>query len=132
MPIREGARPTGSASYIRDVLNGPREPDLHGERASSPCDAPVGVLRSGWLAMSAIGHGLAAKALISHRSHRSSGLTAVDWVHAGGRARALRNADITADRYRVAAVVCVQDPAMKQAWCLATSGTDAGAKQLTG
>ena len=29
-------------------------------------------------------------------------------------------------------VVCVQDPDMKQAWCLAASSTDATAKQLTG
>jgi hypothetical protein len=44
----------------------------------------------------------------------------------------LRGAEVTADRYRVGTVVCVQDPAMKQAWCLATSSTDATAKQLIG
>jgi len=58
--------------------------------------------------------------------------TAADWVQAGGRARVLRGAEVTADRYRVATVVCVQDPDMKQAWCLAASSTDATAKQLTG
>jgi hypothetical protein len=58
--------------------------------------------------------------------------TAADWVQAGGRARLLRGAEVTADRYRVGTVVCVQDPAMKQAWCLATSSTDATAKQLIG
>ena len=44
----------------------------------------------------------------------------------------LRRAAVTADRYRVGTVVCVQDPDMKQAWCLAASSTDATAKQLTG
>jgi hypothetical protein len=58
--------------------------------------------------------------------------TAADWVQAGGRARVLRGAEVTADRYRVGTVVCVQDPEMKQAWCLATSSSDASAKQLTG
>ncbi|MGB8176006.1 MAG: hypothetical protein WCF29_13530, partial [Pseudolabrys sp.] len=56
--------------------------------------------------------------------------TAADWVQAGGRARLLRGAEVTADRYRVGTVVCVQDPDMKQAWCLAASSTDATAKQL--
>ena len=39
---------------------------------------------------------------------------------------------VTADRYPVGTVVCVQDKAMKQAWCLAASSPDATAKQLTG
>jgi hypothetical protein len=58
--------------------------------------------------------------------------TAAAWVQAGGRARVLRDAEVTADRYRVGTVVCVQDPDMKQAWCLAASSSDATAKQLTG
>ena len=57
--------------------------------------------------------------------------TAADWVRAGGGARVLRNAAVTADRYKVGTVVCVQDPDMKQAWCLAASSKDAKAKQLT-
>jgi hypothetical protein len=57
---------------------------------------------------------------------------AAAWVQAGGRARVLRGAEVTADRYQVGTVVCVQDPDMKQAWCLAASSTDATAKQLTG
>ncbi len=44
----------------------------------------------------------------------------------------LRGAAVTADRYAVGTVVCVQDPDMKQAWCLAASGTNATAEQLTG
>jgi hypothetical protein len=58
--------------------------------------------------------------------------TAATWVQAGGRARVLRGAEVTAECYRVGTVVCVQDPDMKQAWCLAASSTDATAKQLTG
>ena len=58
--------------------------------------------------------------------------TAADWLQAGGRARVLRGAEVTADRYRVGTVVCVQDPEMKQAWCLAASDADATAKQLIG
>jgi Transposase DDE domain len=57
--------------------------------------------------------------------------TAAAWVRPGGGARVLRGAAVTADRYPVGTVVCVQDPAMKQAWCLAASHIDASAKQLT-
>ena len=58
--------------------------------------------------------------------------TAAAWVRAGGGARVLRGALVTADRYPVGTVVCVQDKAMKQAWCLAASSTDATARKLTG
>jgi len=58
--------------------------------------------------------------------------TAAAWVRAGGGARVLRGALVTADRYPVGTVVCVQDRGMKQAWCLAASSVDATAKQLTG
>ena len=51
--------------------------------------------------------------------------TGAAWVRPGGRARVLRGAEVTADRYRVGTVVCVQDPDMKQAWCLAASSTNA-------
>jgi hypothetical protein len=57
--------------------------------------------------------------------------TAVSWVGPGGRAHVLRGALVTAERYQVGTVVCVQDKAMKQAWCLATSSTDATARTLT-
>ena len=58
--------------------------------------------------------------------------TATAWVRSGGRARVLRGAAVTADRYPVGTVICVQDPDMKQAWCLAASSTDATAKHLIG
>jgi hypothetical protein len=56
--------------------------------------------------------------------------TAAAWVGPGGRARVLRGALVTAERYQVATVLCVQDRDMKQAWCLATSSADASAKAL--
>jgi hypothetical protein len=56
--------------------------------------------------------------------------TAAAWVGAGGRARVLRGALVTAEQYRVGTVLCVQEMAMKQAWCLATSRTEATARAL--
>ena len=56
--------------------------------------------------------------------------TAAAWVGPGGRARVLRGASVTAERYQVGTVLCVQDKAMKQAWCLVSS-TALSAKTLT-
>ena len=56
--------------------------------------------------------------------------TAMAWVGPGGRARVLRDALVTAERYQVGTVLCVQDNAMKQPWCLATSSTVATARAL--
>ena len=55
---------------------------------------------------------------------------AAEWVGAGGRARVLRGATVTAAGYPVATVVCVQAKDMRQPWCLATSVTDETAKAL--
>jgi hypothetical protein len=52
-------------------------------------------------------------------------------VQAGGRARVLHGAEVTADRYQVGTVIGLQDPDMKQAWRLAAGSTDTTAKQLT-
>jgi len=46
---------------------------------------------------------------------------AADWVGKSGRARKLRDAEITAARQRVGAVVCVKARDMKEAWHLAAS-----------
>ncbi len=46
---------------------------------------------------------------------------AADWVGQGGRARKLRDAEITAARQKVGAVVCVKARGMKEAWHLAAS-----------
>ena len=56
--------------------------------------------------------------------------TAASWVGPGGRARTLRRAKVTAERYEVGTVLCVRDTDMKQAWCLATNSTDETAKDL--
>ncbi len=55
---------------------------------------------------------------------------AAEWVGAGGRARTLREAAVTADGYPVAAVVCVQAKDMKEPWCLAASTADESARVL--
>src|SRR6201989_1383400 len=46
---------------------------------------------------------------------------AAEWVGAGGRARTLRGAAVTAEAYPVATVVCVRAKGMKEPWCLAAS-----------
>jgi hypothetical protein len=56
--------------------------------------------------------------------------TASGWVGRGGRARILRGAAVTAERYQVGTVLCVQDKNMKQAWCLAASDGAASAASL--
>jgi hypothetical protein len=56
--------------------------------------------------------------------------TAAAWVGTGGRARVLRGALVTAERYEVGTVLCVQEKDMKQAWCLATNSTAATARAL--
>lgn len=58
--------------------------------------------------------------------------TAAAWVGPGGRAKLLRGAEVTADRYQVSTVLCVRDKDMKQAWCLATSRAEATASELKG
>src|ERR1022692_261867 len=55
---------------------------------------------------------------------------AAAWVGKGGRARKLRDAEVTAGRHRVAAVVCVKAKDMKEAWCLAASNAEASAREI--
>jgi len=55
---------------------------------------------------------------------------AADWVGAGGRARMLRDVEITAARRKVPAVVCVHAKDMKEPWCIATSLRDATAREI--
>jgi hypothetical protein len=56
--------------------------------------------------------------------------SAAQWVGPSGRARTLRGAEVTAERYAVGTVVCVQAKDMKEPWCLATNMSDADAKSL--
>ena len=55
---------------------------------------------------------------------------AAAWVGAGGRARKLRDAAVTAGRHRVGAVVCVKAKAMKEAWCLVASDAAATTREI--
>jgi len=55
---------------------------------------------------------------------------AADWVGKGGRARKLREAEISAARQKVGAVVCVKGADMKEAWHLAASDGALSAPQV--
>jgi hypothetical protein len=55
---------------------------------------------------------------------------AADWVGVGGRARMLRDVEITAARRQVPAVVCVHAKDMKEPWCIATSHRDGSAREI--
>jgi len=58
--------------------------------------------------------------------------TALGWVGANGRPTLLRGATVTAEHYAVGAILCVRDPDMKGAWCLATSYKNATVGILKG
>ena len=55
---------------------------------------------------------------------------AADWVGKGGRAHKLRDAEISAARHKVGAVVCVKAVGMKEAWHLAASDGSLTAPQI--
>ena len=55
---------------------------------------------------------------------------AAAWVGKEGRARKLRDAEVTAGRHKVSAVVCVKARDMKEAWCLAASDAEATAREV--
>ena len=58
---------------------------------------------------------------------------AAKWVGAKGRTRTLRDATLTdSQAHPVATVVCVQDPDMKEPWCLVASDREAKARTLIG
>ena len=55
---------------------------------------------------------------------------AADWIGTGGRARKLRDAEITAGRHKVGAVVCVHAKNMKEPWCLAASDGETSVRKI--
>jgi hypothetical protein len=55
---------------------------------------------------------------------------AADWVGKGGRARKLRDAEMTGGEHKVGAVVCVHAKDMKEPWCLAASNAEATAQEI--
>ena len=50
--------------------------------------------------------------------------TAAQWVAKNGRAKTLRNARVTNEKYEVPTVVCIKAKDMKDAWCLVSSEPD--------
>jgi len=57
--------------------------------------------------------------------------TAKEWVGKGGRAKRLENATITKDLGKeIAAIVCVQQKDMKEAWCLVSSTAEYKTKEI--
>jgi len=57
--------------------------------------------------------------------------TAKQWVGKNGRMKVLRNAKVTASKpYPVSTVVCVQDKAMKDAWCIVASDPNKKGSEL--
>jgi Transposase DDE domain len=75
-------------------------------------------------------HRLRFRGNISVTSAEGETRTAAQWVGKGGRPCTLRNPFVTADRYPVGTVVCVQDKDMKETWCLATNTTHAKTQDL--
>ena len=64
---------------------------------------------------------------ITVRDRHGTEMPAADWVLPRGRARMLKDVEVTADRTRIPAFVCVHAKGMKDAWCIATSRADLGA-----
>ena len=52
------------------------------------------------------------------------------WVGAGGRARKINPAAVTAEGHKVGAVVCVKAKGMKEPWCLASSHADKTTREI--
>jgi hypothetical protein len=55
---------------------------------------------------------------------------AARWLNPSGPARVLRDAELTRERIKVGAVVCVRDKGMKEAWHLAASDRDASSTTI--
>lgn len=70
--------------------------------------------------------------IITVTSEQGEKKCAEDWVPKAGQMRRLRGARVTADGKQVGAVVCVKKKGMKEAWCLATSLTEATGAQVVG
>lgn len=62
----------------------------------------------------------------------SSGETrrADEWMGSGGRAKLLRDATVTKERYPVPTVLCAKDKGMKDPWCLVSSDAKATTAEL--
>lgn len=61
---------------------------------------------------------------IEVRDQNDEAKPASAWLSASGRAKMLKNVEVTKDRTPIPAVVLVHAPRMKEPWCLATSRSD--------
>jgi hypothetical protein len=68
--------------------------------------------------------------IITVTDSNSESHPASEWVPTNGRSRMIRDASVTQDHCPVPAVVCVKEAGMKENWCLATSRTDLGGKDV--
>jgi hypothetical protein len=72
------------------------------------------------------------RANIHGEAEGGEGRKAAEWVGRLGRLRVLRNAGVTAQRAAVPVVICVQEPAMQDAWCLASRRADLPGRESKG
>jgi hypothetical protein len=70
------------------------------------------------------------RGIISVADPKGDSRRASEWVPPSGRAHRIVDADVTADRIHVPAVVCVHAKGMKEPWCLATSRADLRATEI--
>ena len=76
-------------------------------------------LRDAW----GFGYIIRLRSNVTVASEKGEVRTAAQWVGAGGRAKTLRNAKLTAKEFPAPTIVCVQDKEMKEPWCLVASDT---------
>jgi hypothetical protein len=105
-----------------------------------PCETAVTVLADRGFGdqklFNLLEHGLGFDDVIRFRGNitvtdaKGKSQAAAAWVGVGGRARTLRAAAVTEDRYPVATVVCVHARDMKEPWCLAASDSAAKGQAL--
>jgi hypothetical protein len=105
-----------------------------------PCETAVTVLADRGFGdqklFNLLEHGLGFDYVIRFRGNitvtdaKGESQAAAAWVGVGGRARTLRGAAVTEDRYPVATVVCVHARDMKEPWCLAVSDPAAKGQAL--
>jgi len=67
---------------------------------------------------------------ITVTSQRGESRRAEQWIGKGGRAKLLRNAQITLEGYEVPTVVCVHAKGMKEPWCLVSSDSEIKARAV--
>jgi hypothetical protein len=124
---------------IKDRRNDFEDACLHRPAELVPADCRVTILADrgfgdqklfAFLAKLGFGYVIRFRGNIHVTDEHGTTKPAAEWVGAGGRARKLANARVTAKGQQVGAVVCVHAKNMKEPWCLATSERDATAATL--